>query len=153
MVSLLLIISFLLHLLSLYAIYQLFQYIKKQERGADEITDLFESYLQEFRQENAILKEQVQNSNKEGQRVSLYETVRPDEEESPKEEAVEEKRNDDAAPKFPEIDVQDQVEASLESRVLQLESQGVPPDNIAKQLNCGKTEVELILNLYKKKKD
>ncbi|MEM1506445.1 hypothetical protein RG959_24150, partial [Domibacillus sp. 8LH] len=45
---------------------------------------------------------------------------------------------------------EDQVEASLQSRILQLHHRGKSNTEIAKQLDCGKTEVELIIKLYAK---
>jgi len=39
------------------------------------------------------------------------------------------------------------VETSMESKIVQLSEQGLSIDEIAKQLNKGKTEVELILKL------
>lgn len=152
MVSLLLIISFLLHLISLYAIYQLFQYVKKQERDGNDMTHLFESYLQEFKEENSILKEQIRNNkHMESPSPNQKKVVMSEKKSHKKEEAVAEETRDEDAFKPLEMDREDEVEASLESRVLQLESQGFLSGEIAKKLECGKTEVELIINLYKKR--
>lgn len=146
MVSLLLIISFLLHLISLFAIYQLYQLIKRQEKqDASEIAELFESYLQEIKYENEQLTERLLATHSEDEPQKEVEAQPKSEKQ--KDEHVEAK---DLEIELPDLNVEDQVEASLESQVLQLNDQGFSLEQIARKLNRGKTEVELIVKLYKK---
>jgi response regulator of citrate/malate metabolism len=42
------------------------------------------------------------------------------------------------------------VEASLDSQVLLLHQEGYTAEEIARKLNCGKTEAELIIKMYAK---
>jgi len=46
---------------------------------------------------------------------------------------------------------QDEVETSLEAQILQLHTNGETIDDIAKKLNCGKTEAEIIIKMHQKK--
>lgn len=149
MVSFLLIISFLLHILSLFAIYQLF---KQQQSGgkesdSQEVMEVLEIYLGEVKEENNRLqsllekqKQQLDGLNEESEGVSNQVF----------------KENTKTEPAFSNLDnlIEDipeyQVDASLESRVLQLHSKGKTIEEIAKTLDCGKTEAELIIKLYQK---
>lgn len=148
MVSLLLIISFLLHLISIYAIYQLFQQLKMKQEDSEEIAEVFETYLQAIKEENKHLQNNLLNDQTDGNM--------PDQSEEKiietKEQTVESRdlKKDINNFSMPDIDVPDHVEASLESQVLQLHSQGLSPSEIAQKLNCGNTEAELIIKLYKK---
>jgi len=148
MVSLLLIISFLLHLISIYAIYQLFQQLKMKQEDSEEIAEVFETYLQAIKEENKHLQNNLLNDQTDGNM--------PDQSEEKiietKEQTVESRdlKKDINNFSMPDIDVLDHVEASLESQVLQLHSQGLSPSEIAQKLNCGNTEAELIIKLYKK---
>jgi len=145
MVSLLLIISFLLHLISIYAIYQLFQQKQALNRNdADELAELFESYLQEIKVENEQLQKNLERNN------SAESAVQPEQPKKPGPNHV--SLNNQLSDEFqlPEFDSQDHVEASMESKVLQLYSKGLSTSDIAQKLNCGNTEVELIIKLHKK---
>lgn len=136
-----------LHIISLYAIFQLFQLLKKQDpqQDADEIASLFESYLQEIRTENERLKERLLEQKPE------HSTT----EKNRNNEVIDEREIGQVAYEaseltLPGMDIQDHVEASLESQVLKLHDQGFSSEQIARKLDRGKTEVELIVKLYKK---
>ena len=45
---------------------------------------------------------------------------------------------------------EDKLETSLEAQVFQLAKQGISIEEIAKKLNRGKTEIELMIKLHKK---
>lgn len=149
MVSFLLIISFLLHIVSLFAIFQLFklQQSASKESDSQEVMEVLEIYLGEIKEENNRLQnliekqsQQLEDVNEEKQMVSNQVI----------------KENTKAEPGFSDLDalIEDvpeyQVDASLESRVLQLHSKGKTIEEIAKTLDCGKTEAELIIKLYRK---
>lgn len=150
MVSLLLIISFLLHIIALFSIYQLFKQLhaEKQQDNPQEIMEILEVYLEEIKQENNELKNLLKQDKSAEEEI-----------EAPKKEIIVEKTEkkqelkgnhesglDGLLDELPGY----QVDASLESRVLQLHSTGKSIEEIAKTLDCGKTEAELIIKLYQK---
>ncbi|WP_067729429.1 DUF6115 domain-containing protein [Oceanobacillus damuensis] len=144
MISFLLIISFLLHVIGMAAIYKLYQQLASlKTQDAKEIEGLFEAYLQEIRNENRRLQDQLLTAEKNS------ETIKDSSESAASQETIatdvkEEFSEPYAAGDGPE----DILEASLESRVLQLHSEGLSQNDIARRLNCGKTEVEIILKLH-----
>ena len=152
MVSFLLIISFLLHILALFAIFQLFQQLQtyKKQDDSQEVMELLEIHLQEMKEENnrlqTLLEKNVDKGHQEQQST-----------EEPERNSNKETKQFDAGSEALDLDYlldespASQVDASLESRVLQLHANGMKIENIARTLNCGNTEVELIIKLYEKK--
>lgn len=140
MVAFLLIISFLLHLAALAAIYKLFiqlQEMKNQEPA--DIMELMELHLQEIREENERL------SNLLTHRDGLSD------EKEPAGNKYLEKDSETADILAPnESRQKDLLVASLEAQVLQLHKAGVPIEEISKRLNCGVGEAEIIIKLYEK---
>jgi peptidoglycan hydrolase CwlO-like protein len=144
MVSFLLIISFLLHLAALGAIYKLFQQIQSlKSHDLQEIDGLFEAYLQEIKTENSRLQAQLQSMKKSEQETTP--SNKPAKEQ--KVQSAEWMENLEQHLVFTN---EDKLEASLESKVLQMYSNGMVTGDIARKLNCGKTEVDIILKLHKK---
>ncbi|WP_339227733.1 hypothetical protein NSQ77_19475 [Oceanobacillus sp. FSL K6-2867] len=139
MISLLIIISFLLHFIAFFAIYMLFQQLQNvKKQDMDEIIKLFDTYLQEVKAENNRLQRVLRDNEKTNENSNMGQA-----------------RTEADTMEEPEIfpipeDAGDTVEASLESRVLQLHNQGVPVGEIARKLNCGKTEAEIIIKLHEK---
>ncbi|MGX4669258.1 DUF6115 domain-containing protein [Cerasibacillus sp. JNUCC 74] len=139
MTSFLLLISFLLHIISFSAIYQLFKQVKQHHQSNttdSNIGALFESYLAEFKEENNRLQQALKQTN--------HAQLEPDSEENMEEIASTIVEN------VPMVDdsKEDKVVTSLKANILQLYSKGLSPGEIAKQLNCGKTEAELIIKLH-----
>ncbi|MBP2077682.1 DUF6115 domain-containing protein [Oceanobacillus polygoni] len=146
MVSFLIIISFLLHFITFTAIYMLFQQLKNaKKQDMNEIMELFDTYLQEVKDENNRLQQVLRDHNQRSD--NMYQQVKPTKQ---PEIEMDEYEQLQAIP-IPDA-VGDTVTASLESRVLQLHNQGLPIDDIAQKLNCGKTEVEIIIKLREKMK-
>ncbi|WP_121522926.1 DUF6115 domain-containing protein [Oceanobacillus piezotolerans] len=143
MTSFLLIISFLLHIIALYAIVQLYWKVKAlNQPNTAEVTELFETYLQEIKEENDRLHELL-----ESHQVNHINTS------TQKKEKMGEKRINSPIPEPPPIENKensDSLEASLEAKVLQLHQQGLSITDIAKRLHCGETEAALIIKLHKK---
>lgn len=145
MPSFLLIISFLLHIILLIAVYYLFQQIQSLKQDhTKELTDLFETYLQDIKNENHRLEAEIsshtpRNEANENPIVSDFPN---------KEEITNITEKNEPIIKISNID--DVFETSLEARILQLYHEGMAVEDIAKRLNCGKTEAELVINLYKK---
>jgi hypothetical protein len=129
-------------------VYYLFQQIQilKQE-NTKEITDLFETYLEEVKMENKrledLLSDKEPQSNLEyNNRPSVVNITKP----VNKPNLVEHNKTI-----LQTEAINDQFETSLEAQILQLYNQGIEAEEIAKKLNCGKTEAALVINLYKKK--
>lgn len=151
MVSFLLIISFLLHILALFAIFQLFQQLQtyKKQDDSQEVMELLDIYLQEMKEENNRLQTLLEKNVDKGQQEqkSSEESEQKSNKKMKQFDAGSEELDLDYL--LDELPVS-QVDASLESRVLQLHSNGMKIENIARTLNCGKTEVDLIIKLYEK---
>ncbi|WP_010649267.1 DUF6115 domain-containing protein [Oceanobacillus massiliensis] len=146
MVSFLLIISFLLHLVAIAAIYKLFQQLHTfKTQDSTEIEALFDKYLQEIKRENSRLQEELQQE-KHIQRPVKSEPA------AAAEPADKSEADSDIEPDFLPADIEytDTMEASLESRVLQLHQEGLSIGEIARKLNCGKTEAEIIVKMHQK---
>ncbi|WP_100010937.1 DUF6115 domain-containing protein [Lentibacillus sediminis] len=141
MVSFLLIISFLLHIVSLFAIFKLLQ--KNQGNGQEqndprEWMELFDTYLKEIKEENARLERKISGRSKEEITVN------------PSFSSSSAKTEPDQTGGYspPPIEEKDEVEASLQSRILQLHHKGYSETDIARFLNCGKTEAALVIKLH-----
>lgn len=159
MVSFLLIISFLLHLITLTAIFQLLKKIQKLEDNTNSIDVVvaMEQTLEEIKEENnrfeRLLKErakkpQVTTRETENKHAANRQDT-PSERELKINPEKEQNGDEDIAHLIGE-NLGYEVEASLESRVLQLYEEGRTIETIAKTLDCGKTEAELIIKMYGK---
>ncbi|WP_200416353.1 DUF6115 domain-containing protein [Virgibacillus salexigens] len=136
MTSFLLIISFLLHGISFITIYYLLKLSRSQQVNANELQTLLASYLDEIKTENQHLERQLsQGVTNEANYSKEQIAANPD--------AAGEQSNEENID-LP-ISEMDQVEASLQARVLQMYSNGKSITEIARELNCGKTEAELII--------
>lgn len=153
MLGFFIIISFFIHALSLAAIYVIYQQLQHSKQDQiKEMDQLMHSYIQQIQQENNELQEVLQkksNLEQSGQANQQYVSVAQDNYVT-KETNQEQTEEWDTAPIIPTSEG-DSVETSLESHVLQLHQDGVPINEIAKQLNCGKTEVSLIIQFQKGK--
>lgn len=144
MTSLLLMISFLLHFIGLFAIYKLFQEIQKLKRqDSSEIMGVFESYLQEIKEENNRMQTEINatDTSEIGQTKTAHKQKRQNQEQVGSEQEE---------PIFNEQESSDYVETSLKARILNLHQQGFSTDAIAEKLHCGKTEAALIIKLHEK---
>ena len=150
MVSFLLIISFLLHILALFAIFQLFQQLQsyKKQDDSQEVMEVLEIYLEEMKEENNRLQTLLEINNQQENNVEIGQQS----------EQISYKETERYASDSEVLDLDylldelpvSQVDTSLESRVLQLHAKGIKIEEIAKNLNCGKAEAELIIKLYQK---
>ncbi|GGH82138.1 hypothetical protein JOD43_002681 [Pullulanibacillus pueri] len=172
MVVVLLIFSLCLHLVAFYLITILVQRMN-QMKGEQPIMDdetlavAMEQYLEEIRHENDILIERIQSLELTSKAHDHKKKMTSDEAKLKEKETVETLKGDinpvkqqmkksfdevllEAAP-LPTSQIQDQVEQSTEAKILQLHQKGQKIEAIAKQLNLGKGEVELTINIFKKK--
>ncbi|GEN86475.1 hypothetical protein MKY30_20940 [Oceanobacillus sp. FSL W8-0428] len=153
MSTLLWMISFLLHGISILAIYLLLK--DRQNAGGNKQTEkILKETLEEIQRENRTLQNLLVEEKQPDKKPFNNEKVKP---ESLKPQ-IENKENDaQSEMEWPDIEIpqsaayQDEVETSLEAKVLQLHTNGETIDDIAKKLNCGKTEAEIIIKMYQKK--
>ncbi|APC48606.1 DUF6115 domain-containing protein [Virgibacillus halodenitrificans] len=143
MFSFLFFISFLLHILTLIIIFQLIKKINtlQQVQSPSEIMDLFDTYLEEIKAENEYLQKTLNNNPEDNkQNNSAEKVINP-----PHSVETEQPFNvsDQEIPK-------DEMEASLQARILHLYQNGYAAEEIAKQLDCGKTEAALVIKLHTK---
>ncbi|WP_101843907.1 DUF6115 domain-containing protein [Halobacillus sp. Marseille-P3879] len=130
MLYFLLVISFIIDGIIIFALFTVFTKVKKteeielrQQEVAKEIEDLFSSYLLEIKEENSRFESKViESSNNES------ETYKP-----------------------PEPDKEEDYEVSTQSKVISLYNKGKSVDDIARELNLGVTETQLIVKFHKKK--
>lgn len=150
MSTLLWMISFLLHGISILAIYLLLK--DKQRSGGNEQTEnMMKETLEEIRRENKRLQNLLEESNQQDnykEETKQAPLISAEQNPEPSEIEAQEVSNVDA---FQTVNYQDEVETSLEAKILQLHAKGETTDSIAKKLNCGKTEAEIIIKLHQKK--
>lgn len=150
MVSLLLIISFLIHILTIIFLFQLLKrYSQLKVQNTDEIEQLLSTYLAEIKSENDRLQKQFSHHNDKQTSKIIDETKRikrngvntyPSTEPSiAKQSDINELIQNKNTP--------DVIETSIEAKALQLHNEGYSITEIAQKLNRGKTEVSLIIEL------
>jgi len=134
-------LSFLLHIVLLLAVYYLYQQLQLTKQHQEkQLETVLADFLDELKRENERLQSQLEkNTSDYTQNVPVQTDPVYNVEENEKNWPV--NNVDDS-------DKKDQVETSLESQILQLNHQGFSIEEIAKQLNRGKTEVELIVKLH-----
>ncbi|GIO21992.1 hypothetical protein [Oceanobacillus sp. J11TS1] len=159
MSTLLWMISFLLHGISILAIYLLLK--SKQNAGVNEQTQsVLKDTLEEIREENRRLQNLLQEDSQPDKTAFKHEKTSSEE---MKPEPLNRKQGDtvplvikdqeiSGLDAYQTIALKDEVETSLEAKILQLHAKGETVDNIANKLNCGKTEAEIIIKLHLEKR-
>lgn len=124
----------------------------------EDLDQLLETYLEEIRYENEMFKETLQeiSSSKQGNEIERNEQTK-----SRKKDKIFDKHEQNIdeqpiqqSPTYLETMVEkeeDEVETSIEAKVLQYYEQGMSIDSIAKKLNRGKTEIELMIQFFQQK--
>ncbi|WP_186577446.1 DUF6115 domain-containing protein [Aquibacillus kalidii] len=169
MVIILLLVSFLLHILAFTLIrtmkekVQNFEEIdRKQKQNIKEMEDLLAVYLLEIREENDKFIDSIQQGtplypNHSQQKDTSIESARPvmdkkqnNAEQYPIPQQKDKvKKNVEYVPPLENME-QDTVEQSQSGKVFALFDQGESPEAIAKKLGLGRTEVELLLKFHRK---
>lgn|SRR5690625_3287705 len=150
-------ISLLLHVVAFYLIFYLIKQVQLlREDKLEGIQQLFSNYLVEIKEENDRLQKQLSSNSLINERPQvatleedqLHKTTLNDQH----------KTNPIKHTDTPEIPltqrtdhIQDTYEPSLQANILQMHDQGYTEEEIAKTLNCGKTEVELIVKFHHQK--
>jgi len=179
MITFLLVISFLLHFITLFALVVLAMRVSKtkelelkQEKVARQVEETFTTYLLEIKEENERLMnilEQTGQTDLADKDRSRDEYSPPEPEEVQKEHmspltiekqavpeiqgtALQKSGDQDQQPEkaVPSDQKEESYQPSVQSSVFQLYDQGYTTEQIAKRLDCGKTEVELMLKIHPK---
>ncbi|SHF52224.1 DUF6115 domain-containing protein [Ornithinibacillus halophilus] len=156
MTSLLLVISFILHFITIATIYLIFKQgnLLKPDKPKDnpkEVLELLELYVEEIKEENRRLQEALAGNtptikNHTEEINNMFEDYSYSTDDNTTDES---NRNEVTEPILADH-VEDEVETSVQARILQLYHEGLSEEEIARKLNCGKTEVELTIKLHKK---
>ncbi|WP_138414787.1 DUF6115 domain-containing protein [Aquibacillus sediminis] len=170
MVTFILVISLILHLMTFIIIRVMMtklkradQLAKKQTQSMKEIEELFSVYLVELKEENQKLldhfpvKEHQQQSSEEDIMEKKATAVKRSSSTVQRTYSSKENKRDTSLSNQPNNyqpplinDKEDIVEQSTSATVYSLYDQGYSVNDIAKKLDCGKTEVELMLKFYRK---
>src|SRR5690625_2775171 len=142
MISFLFVVSFLLHIVLLIIVFYLYQQLQTlQRKQYSDMEDMLNNFLQQLKVENQQLEHHLRLKN------VTREQAQPDFKQ-PNEPT---KEWNESSKEYPPIPLEnpsvDQVETSLHSQVFHLHQKGLTTEEIAKQLNRGKTEIELIVTL------
>ena len=134
--SIIILFSILLHAIAFWLIFSLNNKLKnKQSTDLEDITELLDLYLDELKEENKQLKEELKENTK------LTQAKETESSHTPLNYLVEEIDDNIET----NVENEDFLETSIESQVLQLHQQKYTANEIARKLNCGNTEVELII--------
>ncbi|SDG98745.1 hypothetical protein SAMN05192534_101237 [Alteribacillus persepolensis] len=135
----------------------------QKERGnlmnvREDVKGLLETYTNEVKRENEALKQSLQTQTSAPRIYELQQQTQQAAEESDKRPEQQERtdkrenirENNFSIPNKNEDieDTEDTYEVSFKAKVLSLANQGYEKGEIAKQLNMGKGEVELLLKFY-----
>jgi len=152
MTSFLLIISFLLHLVLFMIIFYLYQHIQTiKSDQTKEIEDLLNNFLREIKLENKNLRNPINHfeyqndSNRYVQKKSESDEqaqISLKENENKKDIALDRLNS---TSKTSITNKPDKIETSMHSQVNYLYEQNYTVEEIAKQLNCSTTEVQLLI--------
>ncbi|UTR10841.1 hypothetical protein MM300_00440 [Evansella sp. LMS18] len=159
----LLIISFLLHLVCFYFIILLYQRLKHQEpfdkeKTLNEMEEMLLAYTTEMKENNEKIARIVSrklNSQSAGPKPEDRSTdAGPDdygrEQEGPEGEILAfHAEQKEYTPPLPDEEKAVSVDTSPQSRVLSLHNEGYTINEIARKLNMGTGEVELLIKFYK----
>lgn len=159
MVSLLLIISFLLHIVIFIAYFNLSnQMALLKEENISEIEQLFAKYLDEIKLENDRLQQEILQPNQTNKIASNEKQKKPTNNvvSYTRKDLINQVKNEPVQStnklKQEAIKQDDVVETSIEANALQLYEQGYSATEIAQQLNRGTTEISLIIELNQREK-
>lgn len=138
------------------AVFNLYQQLQQSKsKQNEEITDVLDKFLQQIKSENERLERRL-TTNRTPIEKPLYDpaekihVTRNLEQSIYDDKQINNKQRNQYNPyKIQEerLTQHDQIETSLESQVMSLHEQGYSYDKIAKQLNRGKTEIELMIKM------
>ncbi|WP_374718422.1 hypothetical protein [Parageobacillus toebii] len=156
MIAFLLVVSFILHALSLFVIILLYLQLskvketeKRQQQMAEEMEQTFSAYLLEWKEENERFLKELSDM--------LTNRTKADRKQSPSKADATSTKEEALPNYFPNVDdvkdivdIRHQAMPSLVEEAWQLFEQGKTIEEIAKILKKGKTEIELLLKFRQK---
>ncbi|WMT17963.1 hypothetical protein [Parageobacillus toebii] len=156
MIAFLLVVSFILHALSLFVIILLYLQLskvketeKRQQQMAEEMEQTFSAYLLEWKEENERFLKELTDM--------LTNRTKADRKQSPSKADATSTKEEALPNYFPNVDdvkdivdIRHQAMPSLVEEAWQLFEQGKTIEEIAKILKKGKTEIELLLKFHQK---
>lgn len=152
----LLLISFIIHAITLVIIRQLKAKVDQPsltrqtlDHQQKEIEELLAVYLLEIREENDKLIQLIDQQPKREPVIKQTKSVEQSQEKPTSTNPQKEAKYQDYQPFIPD-DQAPVVEQSFAAQVLSLAERGDTPEAIAKKLNRGKTEVELLIQFHQK---
>jgi hypothetical protein len=156
MIAFLLVVSFILHALSLFVIILLYLQLskvketeKRQQQMAEEMEQTFSAYLLEWKEENERFLKELSDM--------LTNRTKADRKQSPSKANATSTKEEALPDYFPNVDdvkdivdIRHQAMPSLVEEAWQLFEEGKTIEEIAKILKKGKTEIELLLKFRQK---
>lgn len=152
MVSLLLMLSFLLHIISFIAYVNLLRQLKLKQESNEEIEQLFTTYLDDIKRENDRLQMLLLKQDEELEtphnviNYSRKDVIKQKEKNTQSTQLNEVNRTNQ------DIEVGENKQDTIEAAALQLYEDGYSITDIAQYLNRGKTEISLIIELNEREK-
>ncbi|WLR46926.1 hypothetical protein LC065_15435 [Halobacillus litoralis] len=153
----LLIFSFIIDGVLLFALFIMMKKVRKteelelrQKQVASEIEDLFSSYLMEIKEENKRMERLVmKNSDHSGFHNVHVEDGHEGENSHSAREVI---AKSEASPTYtpPELNEKESYQPSFHSQVFELKEKGYSIEEIAKIMDKGKTEIELLIKFHQK---
>ncbi|UOR12706.1 DUF6115 domain-containing protein [Halobacillus amylolyticus] len=138
MVYFLLAISFILHGVLILTIMVLFNKVKqteelelRQKQVSSEIEEVFNAYLLEIKEENAKMDGWLKHTSQQSKQ-------------RPEQNSIDTEEKPDYTPPLP-LEGEEDYQPSLQSSVIVMYQNGASMEEIARELNMGKTEVELLV--------
>lgn len=149
LVLIILVFSFILHIIIFAILYRLYREIQQLKKSnPEDIVELLELYLEEIKEENQQLKEEISVSTDTSEEIEGMNS-KTAETKSTLPLVDNEIYDDTLLP----TNKDDHVEASIEAKMLNLYQQNMDTTEIARILDCGKTEVDLVIKLYAKRNE
>ncbi|MGR9050127.1 hypothetical protein ACQ4XT_15985 [Halobacillus faecis] len=152
----LLIFSFIIDGVLLFALFIMMKKVRRteelelrQKQVASEIEDLFSSYLMEIKEENKRMERLVmKNSHHSG----FHNVNVEDRNEAESSHTEREVIANEASPTYtpPELNEKESYQPSFYSQVFELKEKGYSIEEIAKKMDKGKTEIELLFKFHQK---
>lgn len=148
MTSFLLLVSFLLHLIIMIAVYQLyqqFQYLKEKQH--QQLQEVLDSFLKKIQAENQKLESQINHNGHLYQDLNIANDDMVQDSKKNDNTLIE---NSTILKDLKKSTKNDHAEVSIKGQILSLAAEGKSISEIAKIVNRGKTEVELLLKMNNK---
>lgn len=142
-------LSILIHIITIVIVFSFYKRLQLlQTLNLPKVKELLEQTLNEIKDENNRLHQQLNELSKEENKNSVKSTQQvPKPKKEIKKKSPQKQMTEINAPieSLLKTKEKDKYEPSLHGQILQLHEKGLNHEEIAQKLNCGKTEVELIL--------